>query len=402
MRLSPDRKKLLSWDDAEGLAVVPEGVEEIGNGAFYHASLLRGVSLPCTIKRIGNSAFDGCTSLKKISLPQSVEYIGEGAFRYCSSLVGIEIPKLVRRLYKNTFAYCESLLWAKLNSQFEYISFDEYVFYQIPEEFKLVVPYDLLDFYKDSPFKVYNITSKWELPNRSWEECLQEWEDYLTFLKMSENKVSKAILEMIEKGLEPSAMPPIGICLTVDEYNTFVREGRTLKEIYGWCESGKEIHERVRLVCHNCINYDDIIGLETPRKGFYKVIDIDSGYDIKCLYNYRRYAAFSDEAVTIKPKPLYNYASEGPKRYNLRVGDIIEVKEDVQIVECGYDGDFYRAYKIVWGFIDMSERPVSNRNLGYYREDRPSYSQYGGYNGFDDDTINSAFEGDPEATWNVD
>jgi len=31
-----------------------------------------------------------------------------------------------------------------------------------------------------------------------------------------------------------------------------------------------------------------------------------------------------------------------------------------------------------------------------------SYEEYGGYNGYDDFTINSAFDGDPEATWNID
>ena len=30
------------------------------------------------------------------------------------------------------------------------------------------------------------------------------------------------------------------------------------------------------------------------------------------------------------------------------------------------------------------------------------YSRYGGYNGYDDDTIDSAFEGEPELTWNID
>ena len=44
------------------------------------------------------------------------------------------------------------------------------------------------------------------------------------------------------------------------------------------------------------------------------------------------------------------------------------------------------------------------RNLGgiYDDIDEPSYSKYGGYNGYDDDTIDSAFEGIPEATWNID
>jgi hypothetical protein len=35
-------------------------------------------------------------------------------------------------------------------------------------------------------------------------------------------------------------------------------------------------------------------------------------------------------------------------------------------------------------------------------EDGPSYDKYGGYNGYDDDTIDSAFDGDPMNTWNVD
>ncbi|MBK8143390.1 MAG: hypothetical protein IPK57_22040 [Chitinophagaceae bacterium] len=38
----------------------------------------------------------------------------------------------------------------------------------------------------------------------------------------------------------------------------------------------------------------------------------------------------------------------------------------------------------------------------YDDNSRPSYEKYNGYNGFDDDTIDQAFEGDPEATWNVD
>ena len=35
-------------------------------------------------------------------------------------------------------------------------------------------------------------------------------------------------------------------------------------------------------------------------------------------------------------------------------------------------------------------------------EERGSYEEYGGYNDWNDKTINDAFDGDPEATWNVD
>lgn len=48
----------------------------------------------------------------------------------------------------------------------------------------------------------------------------------------------------------------------------------------------------------------------------------------------------------------------------------------------------------------------SSRNYSDYDDDddcdNSRYSKYGGYNGYDDDTIDSAFEGDPMATWNVD
>ena len=38
----------------------------------------------------------------------------------------------------------------------------------------------------------------------------------------------------------------------------------------------------------------------------------------------------------------------------------------------------------------------------YYRKGGRSYEEYGGYNGYDDDTIDDAFDGYLEATWNVD
>jgi hypothetical protein len=39
-----------------------------------------------------------------------------------------------------------------------------------------------------------------------------------------------------------------------------------------------------------------------------------------------------------------------------------------------------------------------------YAEDNDDgyYSKYGGYNGWDDDTIDEAFDGDPGLTWNID
>lgn len=51
-------------------------------------------------------------------------------------------------------------------------------------------------------------------------------------------------------------------------------------------------------------------------------------------------------------------------------------------------------------FVDIQQSYGSD-----YPYDEPgwnSYDEYGGYNGYDDFTIDSAFDGDPEATWNID
>ena len=46
--------------------VIPEGVTEIGNDAFYDCKLLESVTLPKSLAEIGSEAFLGCESLKEV------------------------------------------------------------------------------------------------------------------------------------------------------------------------------------------------------------------------------------------------------------------------------------------------------------------------------------------------
>lgn len=64
--------------------------------------------------------------------------------------------------------------------------------------------------------------------------------------------------------------------------------------------------------------------------------------------------------------------------------------------------DKFEPYDIV---LPDEGRRHSGRDYDYSYDsydDGPSYSKYGGYNGYDDNTIDSAFEGMPGATWNID
>ena len=59
---------------------LPEGLEEIGENAFYMCTRIDLVTLPSSLGTIGAFAFFGCTSLKDIVIPAGVECIREQAF----------------------------------------------------------------------------------------------------------------------------------------------------------------------------------------------------------------------------------------------------------------------------------------------------------------------------------
>ena len=129
------------------------GIEEIGDYAFYDCRSLESVNLPNSLLRIGcmafhNSAittitipatvrsmesafswsklnkaiiadgatqvlphaFSGCKELQQITLPPSITEICDGAFAECRKLARIRIPKSVRKIGKDAFSGCISLV----------------------------------------------------------------------------------------------------------------------------------------------------------------------------------------------------------------------------------------------------------------------------------------------------
>ncbi len=111
----------------------PEGVTEIGNGAFWNTSGLKGdIRLPSTLKKIGETAFAGtnishihlpegleiisnrvfygCGYLQDtITIPSTVKQIGEGAFDGCVMLTAVILPEGLEEIKSDAFANCRSL-----------------------------------------------------------------------------------------------------------------------------------------------------------------------------------------------------------------------------------------------------------------------------------------------------
>ena len=93
---------------------IPEGVEEIGDGALANMVMLTRITLPSTLKSVGANAFANCSSLTEITLPKGVTSIGEGCFKGCFGLTKASLPEGIAEIPDHAFEDCASLTGVNL------------------------------------------------------------------------------------------------------------------------------------------------------------------------------------------------------------------------------------------------------------------------------------------------
>ncbi len=76
---------------------LPEGLETIGNNAFYNIGISE-LILPKTLRSIGNNAFRYCRNVKTLIIPEGVETIGSNAFEYMYNLTKLTLPSTLKEI----------------------------------------------------------------------------------------------------------------------------------------------------------------------------------------------------------------------------------------------------------------------------------------------------------------
>ena len=114
---SADGKTLVACPSGRGgEVVVPEGVVEIGAGAFMMGAL-ESVVLPQTLKKIDANAFYSCDALKSVvGAPKALETIGVEAFADCDALERFDWPENLQTIEKQAFRGCGALTTANVKS----------------------------------------------------------------------------------------------------------------------------------------------------------------------------------------------------------------------------------------------------------------------------------------------
>ena len=96
-------------DNKQTDLTIPDGVDSIGDYAFYHCSSLTSVTIGEDVTAIGGWSFADCPNLESVSMPESLETIGGSAFRE-SGLTSVQIPGNVTRISFSVFYDCTSLM----------------------------------------------------------------------------------------------------------------------------------------------------------------------------------------------------------------------------------------------------------------------------------------------------
>ena len=102
-------------------AVVKNGVENVGDLAFYRCRNLTRITLPASIQNIGFAAFEGCGKLTSISMPANLTWINSRAFKDCAGLTKITIPGKVEAIANSAFSGCSRLAGVSMPASIAHI-----------------------------------------------------------------------------------------------------------------------------------------------------------------------------------------------------------------------------------------------------------------------------------------
>ena len=104
--------RIIEGSFAEDLSItsviIPEGITDIGEIAFYGCANLREVVFPSSLRFIREEAF-GDSAITEVILPSGLEFIEEKAFFSCEELRKVEVPGHSTVIGSDAFGCCDNL-----------------------------------------------------------------------------------------------------------------------------------------------------------------------------------------------------------------------------------------------------------------------------------------------------
>lgn len=88
---------------------LPQGLKDIGDGAFAACNGLTAAVLPASLESLGMSAFEGCENLASVGIGGELGKIESYAFKNCAALSSVVLPDGVTEIASGAFEGCAAL-----------------------------------------------------------------------------------------------------------------------------------------------------------------------------------------------------------------------------------------------------------------------------------------------------
>ena len=353
---------------------------EIRKRAFFR-SKLNAINMPYGLQVLGEYAFAYC-ELRCISIPPSISIIPEGAFMECN-VSSIYIPHTVKGIGYKAFYNNSALENVFLSERVETIGDDAFAASNAISGFPcLMIPSTIKSL--GNAFARYRHEEYYDERYSSYRCDKNEVEVLIVGCDVNTHRWAsyfgtKLKTVIFKEGV--TAIPSYCFldCAVLKNVILPTSLHTIMEGVFQGCES----LETLTLPQ----NIKEIWSSSLPQN--IKKVIVSSGQLLLKIgaYGKERYNYYIENNVFVDA----NGSSIIPKLMIYKLGN-----RNDNGVHC-YRGNLYDI-EVVEDF-ENPEPKDEDVSDGYAN---PSYSQYGGYNGYDDDTIDSAFEGDPEATWNVD
>lgn len=101
--------------------VIPDGVKEIGDEAFYYCTKMTNIEIPSSVTQMGDFAFYNCYNLESVAIPSSVISIGNNIFDHCSALQNVSLSSGLKNIGISAFSNCFSMESIEIPSSVTFI-----------------------------------------------------------------------------------------------------------------------------------------------------------------------------------------------------------------------------------------------------------------------------------------
>lgn len=368
VKYSANRKKLIKGNKDLITYKIKEGCRVICDNAFFQYKSLTSIEIPNSVTSIGDSAFYSCESLESIVIPNSVTSIGDSAFSSCENLQSIEIPNSVTSIGTSAFSGCTNLINIELSNSLKIIK--DGVFSKCTSIKSIKIP--------DSVISIGKC-----IFNNNNDDLFEHGGVFEDCINLDIIDIPNSVVKIADRAFWGCENLKIIIIPDSVFYIGY--------EAFGNCKSLEVVH-----------NSDSLIKIGFD--AFYYCKSLNSvvvPFEIEIILGASFPENYDPEYYDPESYKSGDYNSIDYSQYTSAIWSLEKLEEEVY--DYGYDDyDNYQNKKNNYYYIDKSRYPRFTCDDIPYYDDGLSYSKYGGAYGYDDDTIDSAFEGDPENYWNID